>query len=597
MTLKKLLLGSLAAGSAATNSLPPLPPLPTTPSLGYSTWNSFPHKGIGEAECTRQADAMHADGLVAAGYSVFIVDEPCFVGRDNATGELLENRTAWPRGLAAFGAHLRTLNMTLGVYTDAGPKTCAGCVASFGHEAQDMATFRRWGASYVKVDRCFGVDSEPMRAALPLEFAKFRRDATGADSGMVLSAILAGTDNCWEWGRNGSVIAGCRTTGDIRNSFGSFVGNLDGQESTPAIEAFAGPAAGGGGTGGGAGEGTAMAYYNDLDMLLIGVQPGTTAGPGLSHAEARSHLALWAALKSPLLIGANVPNLTTAQLELLTNAEMIAVNQDPLGRQARRLAFTGSADHGVSYQACACASGAVPCPAAAGPADDAQRWSLSSAQGGQLVHIASGQCLTLENCGATRNAAVSLCPCDTAAPGAPAACRNTTCAGAGRSWSWQGVAGGKPGHLTADGFGGMCLQAILGPQRTTLRQLKCNDADPRQQWAVDAARATVQAEGEHCLSARPLPTANATTDKYVGPLSSGSSSNRIATAARAVAVLFNRGGADATATLDFAADLGWQGGKARVRDVWARQDLGEFEGSWSATVATHDVAFLTLEAA
>ena len=96
MTLKKLLLGSLAAGSAATNSLPPLPPLPTTPSLGYSTWNSFPHKGIGEAECTRQADAMHADGLVAAGYSVFIVDEPCFVGRDNATGELLENRTLWP---------------------------------------------------------------------------------------------------------------------------------------------------------------------------------------------------------------------------------------------------------------------------------------------------------------------------------------------------------------------------------------------------------------------------------------------------------------------------------------------------------------------
>jgi alpha-galactosidase len=136
--------------------------LAPTPTKGFSTWNFFNRKGIGEKECMALADALVDTGLVDAGYTTFIVDEPCFTGRDSTTGVLLENRTTWPNGLKKFSEYLTQRNMTLGIYTDAGPKTCAGCEASFGHEQLDMDTFGSWGATYVKVDRCFGVDSVQM---------------------------------------------------------------------------------------------------------------------------------------------------------------------------------------------------------------------------------------------------------------------------------------------------------------------------------------------------------------------------------------------------------------------------------------------------
>ena len=130
--------------------------------------------------------------------------------------------------------------MELGIYTDAGPYTCQGCPASAGHEAQDMATFISWGASYVKVDRCFGVDSDAMREDLPSTFAKYRAaaDTISPSKRVQVSAILAGTDNCWEW-CNGTCDH-CRTTGDISNSFGAMEGHVDQQERIPYIETFVG---------------------------------------------------------------------------------------------------------------------------------------------------------------------------------------------------------------------------------------------------------------------------------------------------------------------------------------------------------------------
>ena len=173
------------------------------------------------------------------GYTVFVVDEPCFAGRDS-NGELQPNSTTWPHGFKAFGDFLSERGMQLGIYTDAGPYTCQGCPASAGHEAQDMATFIGWGASYVKVDRCFGVDNNAMREDLPSTFAKYRHaaDQLSPSKRVQVSAILAGTDNCWEW-CNGTCDH-CRTTGDIRNSFSAMQGHVDQQESIPYIESFVG---------------------------------------------------------------------------------------------------------------------------------------------------------------------------------------------------------------------------------------------------------------------------------------------------------------------------------------------------------------------
>lgn len=172
--------GSLLAAAAAPANRP-FPPLPFPP-LGYSSWQWFPgtHWGakmgqyvsVDEATCRAQADAMVSQGLVAKGYNVFVVDEPCFAGRD-ASGALVANSTRWPSGFKAFGEYLTARGMLLGIYTDAGEYTCQGCPGSAGHEEQDMATFLSWNVSYVKVDRCFGVDSETMREDLPATFARY----------------------------------------------------------------------------------------------------------------------------------------------------------------------------------------------------------------------------------------------------------------------------------------------------------------------------------------------------------------------------------------------------------------------------------------
>jgi|EP01047_Picozoa_sp_COSAG01_P023516 alpha-galactosidase len=151
---------TLAVAAAAASDAPP--PLPAPPR-GYSTWQWNPgthwgkgqgqYNAVDEVTARAQADAMVEKGLAAKGYNVFIVDEPCFAGR-NAVGELQPNTTTWPSGFKAFGDYLRARGISLGIYTDAGPYTCQGCPGSAGHEAQDIATFASWGASYIKVCVC-----------------------------------------------------------------------------------------------------------------------------------------------------------------------------------------------------------------------------------------------------------------------------------------------------------------------------------------------------------------------------------------------------------------------------------------------------------
>ena len=135
----------------------------------------------------------------------------------------------------------------------------------------------------MKVDRCFAVDSVAMIDALPATFAKYR--AAMAGHSMQLSAILAGTDNPWAWAE-ASGVQHVRTTQDIFNTWDSVLGNLDSQEKVPGIHTFAGPG-----------------HWNDLDMLHVGTFSAQgERGQGLTLAEARSHMSLWAALKSPLLV-------------------------------------------------------------------------------------------------------------------------------------------------------------------------------------------------------------------------------------------------------------------------------------------------------
>lgn len=275
-----------------------------------------------------------------------------------------------------------------------------------------MKTFIEWGATYVKVDRCFGVDSTPMREALPQTFAKYRAaaDQYSPDKRVQVSAILAATDNFWEW-CNGTCDH-CRTTEDIRNSYGAMLGHVDSQEGIPFVENFAGPG-----------------YFNDLDMLVVGNMSSTFYnGPSaLSPDETKSHIALWAILKSPMLLSCDIRILPDETLALLTNTEMLAIFNDPLAQQAKQVRTSSGAQYpsGLTFETCP-AKGEQPLPR--------QTWAFNTdtGVGGEIVSKAfdfPNRAVTIANCGNDADSRLVLCSTDAnKAPQPPGPnCANTTC--------------------------------------------------------------------------------------------------------------------------------------------------------------------------
>eukprot|EP01060_Flectonema_neradi_P008188 TRINITY_DN15853_c0_g1_i1.p1 TRINITY_DN15853_c0_g1~~TRINITY_DN15853_c0_g1_i1.p1 ORF type:complete len:525 (+),score=100.36 TRINITY_DN15853_c0_g1_i1:57-1631(+) len=504
-----------------------------TPTMGYSTWNYFPYKGIDEKTCYDFADEMVKAGLVDAGYRVFIVDEPCFIGRDS-TGQLVQNSTTWPNGLKAFSTYLKDRNMTLGIYTDAGDKTCQGCPGSQGHEKQDMATFKSWGIEYVKVDRCFGVDSPTMRDNLPHTFSLYDTP------GMQVSMILAGTDNCWVWGNQSSV--SCRTTGDIHYSASSMYSNIENQEKVPGIETFAGPG-----------------FFNDLDMLMIGTNSSPSGTQTLTLNESIIQMSVWSALKSPLLASNNVKIVPEEYLKILLNKEAIDINQDPLAIQAKRISWSAEANPNprprVSFQYCI--------------GDLMQDWQYSSTFK-TLYSNSSKLCL------ATDGKDVSLGGC-TSKP----ASNNT--------WVFE-----SNNKISLESDPSLCLQGSMGPGYSSVIVGPCNSPDPvvqkLQTWTAKGSTIAANLlEYPTCLTSTPLP--DSVIDMYLGPLSPA----RWGGSSAFVLVVVNFQKTPVKKVFDFSQLAGYKPNTpVKIRNTWEAKDIGTFTNTYEIEIQPVNALMLVL---
>mmetsp|Transcript_22050 Transcript_22050/g.52724 ORF Transcript_22050/g.52724 Transcript_22050/m.52724 type:complete len:288 (+) Transcript_22050:709-1572(+) len=205
--------------------------------------------------------------------------------------------------------------MKFGIYSDAGYKTCAGRPGSWRYEDIDAATYASWGVDYLKYDNCFAEDLPGPEVRYPI-----MRDALNATGRPILYSMCEwGVDDPAVWGMK--VGNSWRTTQDIAPSWESVLTIL---AKNNEWADYAGPGG-----------------FNDPDMLEVGVS-ANSFGPGLTEAEERSHFVLWSLMKAPLLIGADLRNISANSLELLKNPEVIAVNQDPLGIQGRLVNPTGS---------------------------------------------------------------------------------------------------------------------------------------------------------------------------------------------------------------------------------------------------------------
>ena len=275
-----------------------------TPPMGWNSWNRF-GCNVSETLIREVADAMVASGMRDAGYQYVVIDDCWQVGRDR-NGTIVPDPERFKGGMKALADYVHSKGLKFGLYSDAGARTCEGRPGSNGYEVEDARQYAAWGVDYLKFDWCSsdGVDA---KIAYPT-----MRDALRATGRPILFSMCEwGRSQPWTWARGVAHI--WRTTGDIQDRWTSFTRLLDLQVG---LEKFAGPGG-----------------WNDPDMLEVG-------NGGMTTAEYRAHFSLWCLLSAPLLAGNDIRRMTPEIRDLLTNREVIAVDQDPL-QQGRRIRKDG----------------------------------------------------------------------------------------------------------------------------------------------------------------------------------------------------------------------------------------------------------------
>jgi hypothetical protein len=289
-------------------------PRPLTPIMGWSSWNHFRIK-INEKIILGQADAMASNGMKKVGYSYVNIDDGFFGGRDNE-GNLESDPKVFPNGMKHVADYIHKKGLKAGIYSDIGKNTCGSHwdkdprgIGSglFNHEKEDLTLMlKTWGYDFIKIDWCGG------------DWQKLNEQKSYTKVGKLIREIRPDVVyNICRWQYPGDwakdVADSWRVSHDITNEFSSILKIIDQCEP---LWKHAGPG-----------------NINDMDMLQV--------GRGMTPEQDKTHFSMWCMMASPLLAGNDLRDMTKETLKILTNEEVIAINQDPLVYQARRLI-----DHG-----------------------------------------------------------------------------------------------------------------------------------------------------------------------------------------------------------------------------------------------------------
>ncbi|WP_329393673.1 NPCBM/NEW2 domain-containing protein [Streptomyces lydicus] len=292
------------AHTSRTAAPPRLPDgLAQTPPMGFNNWNSTHCRAEFNEEMVKGiADLFLAKGLKDAGYRYVNLDDCWALPTRDGNGKLVPDPRRFPHGIKAVADYVHAKGLKFGIYTSAGTKTCnsAGFPGGLGHERSDAQQFADWGVDYLKYDNCnnLGVDAKQRYRTM--------RDALKATGRPIVYSICEwGENKPWEWASDVGHL--WRTTGDISDSWSSMLGIA--KQNLP-LAPYAGPG-----------------HWNDPDMLEVG-------NGGMTDTEYRSHFSLWAMMSAPLLIGSDLRKATPETFEILSNKDVIAVDQDALGKQA-----------------------------------------------------------------------------------------------------------------------------------------------------------------------------------------------------------------------------------------------------------------------
>lgn len=288
--------------------------LALTPPMGWNSWNKF-GCNVSEDLIKEIADAMVESGMRDAGYEYIVIDDCWQIGRDE-NGNIIADPERFPSGIKALADYVHSKGLKFGLYSDAGIKTCQGRPGSRGYEFQDARQYTVWGVDYLKYDWCHHGDQSAIAS-----YSLMRDALQAAGKPIVFSICEWGSNKPWLWAEDIGNL--WRTTGDIldcwdcRKEWGG-MGWTHILDKQVGLEIYAGPG-----------------HWNDPDMLEVG-------NSGMTITEYRAHFSLWCILAAPLMAGNDLRNMTPEIIEILTNREVIAVDQDSFGRQGSKVKDDGN---------------------------------------------------------------------------------------------------------------------------------------------------------------------------------------------------------------------------------------------------------------
>lgn len=497
-----------------------------TPQMGWSNYNHF-GSTANDKLVRESADAIVSSGLAALGYEYVTIDDAWQVSRD-ADGNIQVDSKLFPYGMAALIEYIHSKKLKFGIYSDAGSQTCGGHPGSLHFETKDAKTYAAWGVDYLKYDNCHDDGIKP-EARYPT-----MRDALNASGRPIFFAMCEwGIDDPALWAAN--VGNSWRTTDDIQNSWKSVLRNIDYNNQ---YAAYAGPGG-----------------WNDPDIMEVG-------NGVLTEDEDVAHFSLWAISKSPLLIGCDVRNMKNSTLKILSNPEIIAVNQDRLGVQGKKVAFHQSQMTNVT-------DSVIIANYSLSPSKNISKhfqW-IHNIQDGSIRSRFNNYCLSIEDCNTAEAANIVVSPCEINDPKAK-------CQGKNQQWT----------HSTTDQtivskLNGKCLD-VLNFNGPTVDAFTCNGG-ANQAWIWSSTDETLQTKqnGQY-LTLKPQ------LEIWAGPLADGS---------KAV-LLFNRADSGREPITVRWIDIGLNTDQhALVRDLWARKDLGIFTTEYtSPNINFHSVMMLKI---
>lgn len=298
------------------------------PPMGWNTWNTFGPE-INEQLVRETVDFLVDSGLSKAGYEYVIIDDGWSEPERNAEGRLVADPKKFPSGMKALGDYIHSKGLKFGMYSCCGTMTCSGYPGSYDHEFIDAETFASWGVDYLKYDFCYHTGT------LAGKYFYRRIGAALANCGrdILLAACSWGMEETQEWIKTTGSHT-WRSTHDIQNSWASIKSITEQQIKMLPYGAHG--------------------CFNDMDMLIVGMGgnsyiDGFFETNGCTIHDHKTHFSIWSLFGSPLIIGCDIRNMPAEAMEILTNKDVIAVNQDPALGQPYRIALDRCPDDILVY--------------------------------------------------------------------------------------------------------------------------------------------------------------------------------------------------------------------------------------------------------